>query len=134
MSKKIIHQFDPEIYPYKIWIMIGNKDIIKDNFLHYDGRKISDIENTTCGFDAFVMPVRNIENNKYGALISFESKKSMTYNIVAHESSHAAKYLFEHIGCDIKEHEPFEYVIGWIAECCEKVLKFKETKSEKDNS
>jgi hypothetical protein len=42
-----------------------------------------------------------------------------------HESSHAAKYLFKHIGADIKEHEPFEYVIGWVAGCCEKVKKNK---------
>jgi hypothetical protein len=45
----------------------------------------------------------------------------MTYEIVAHESSHAAKYLFDHIRAEVEPHEPFEFVVGWIAGCCEKV-------------
>jgi hypothetical protein len=71
------------------------------------------------------MPVARKENAAFGVIIFFRSKKSMSYELVAHESSHAAKYLFAHINADIKEHEPFEYVIGWIAGCCEKVKKNK---------
>ena len=119
--KTIIHEFDPIIYPYKIWVIVSKTpDIISDNFNEYDGKTITTWENTE-NFDAFAIPVRNKENNKFGCILYFRSKKSMTYNIIAHESSHASKYLFDHISADVKEHEPFEYVIGWIAECCGKV-------------
>lgn len=126
MNKIQIHEFDPVIYPYKIWIVVNKTpDIISENFRQHDNELITSWDNCK-NLDAFAMSVRNKENSKFGCLLYFRSKKSMTYNIVAHESSHAAKYLFDHIACDIKEHEPFEYVLGWIAECCEKVLKNKE--------
>lgn len=54
----------------------------------------------------------------------FRSKK-ISFELAAHEASHAAKYLFEHIGADCSIHEPFEYVIGWIAGCVETVKNYK---------
>lgn len=126
MSRIPIHEFDPVIYPYKVWIVIKDIKAIKDNFIGNDGESMNDIDENTKMLDAFVIPARKTDCNRYGVVVFFSSKKSMTYNIVAHEASHAAKYLFKHIGADIYEHEPFEYVVGWIAECCEKVLKNKD--------
>jgi hypothetical protein len=121
-----IHEFDPIIYPYKLWIIIDKKPTeIANKFNEYNGKPIEFIDIDTMSFEAFTMPVERKENHKIGVIIFFRSKKSMSYEFVAHESSHAAKYLFEHIGADIKEHEPFEYVIGWIARSCEKVKKNK---------
>ena len=122
-----IHRFDPIIYPYKLWVIINNSPIgIEEKFNEYNGNPIEFIDRDTMRHEAFTMPVISKEHPEYGVIIFLRSKKSMTYELVAHESSHAAKYLFEHIGSDMKEHEPFEYVVGWIAECCEKVLKNKE--------
>ena len=119
-----ICEFDPVIYPYKIWILVDrDPTIISSIFNQYDGKPIESIEKDTINMAGFAMPVCRKENPKYGVIIFFRSKKIITYELVAHESSHAAKYLFEHIGADIKEHEPFEFVIGWIADCCEKVKK-----------
>ncbi|MBK5722568.1 hypothetical protein JGH11_16970 [Dysgonomonas sp. Marseille-P4677] len=121
-----IHEFDPVIYPYKLWVIIDKSPtIIADRFNEYTNEPIHFIETDTAKAEAFTMPVVHKENPHYGVLLFFRSRKSMTYELVAHESSHAAKYLFEHIGAEIKEHEPFEYVIGWIAGCCEKVKKNK---------
>ena len=123
MKKVMIHEFDPVIYPYKLWVVVDKKpNIISEMFNEYDGEEIKSWDNTS-NLDAFAMPVRKKDNSRFGCIIYFTSKKSMTYNIVSHESSHAAKYLFSHIGSDITEHEPFEYLLGWMAECCEKVLK-----------
>ena len=120
-----IHEFDPVIYPYKLWVIIGKKPTsIANKFNEYSGNPIDFIDRDTNGLEAFTMPVVRKENSKFGVIIFFRSKKSMSYELVAHESSHAAKYLFEHIGADVKEHEPFEYVVGWIAGCCEKVKKY----------
>ena len=119
---KRIHEFDPVIYPYKLWIVIDKQPtIISEYFDEYSGNPIEFIERDTNNLAAFAMPVSKKEDSNYGVVIFFRSKRSMKYELVAHESSHAAKYLFEHIGAEIKEHEPFEFVIGWIAGCCEKV-------------
>lgn len=125
-NKIEIHEFDPVIYPYKVWVVIGKTpDAIEDSFNEYTDEPIYFINRDTDKAEAFTMPVVHKENPHYGVLLFFRSRKSMTYGLVAHETSHAAKYLFEHIGADITEHEPFEYVVGWIAGCCEKVKKNK---------
>lgn len=117
-----VHEFDPTIYPYKLWVIIDkNPDGLADLFDEYSGKPIEFIDRDTMGLRAFAMPVIKKENPYYGVVLFFRSKKSMTYELVAHECSHAGKYLFEHIGAEIKEHEPFEYVVGWMAGCCEKV-------------
>lgn len=127
MSKPIIHEFDPVIYPYKLWVLVHKSPCsITERFKEYSGNIIESIKRDTNMLEAFTMAVQGKEESKYGVIIYFRSKKSMSYAIVAHESSHAAKFLFDHIGADVKEHEPFEYVVGWIAECCERVLKNKE--------
>lgn len=126
MKQPKIHEFDPVIYPYKLWVIIApHPDIIEEKFDEYTGGRIVFVPGDVDRSDAFVMPVSRKENPKFGVIVFFRSKKSMSYNIVAHESSHAAKYLFDHIGADVKEHEPFEYVVGWIAECIEKVKRNK---------
>ena len=127
MKNILIHEFDPEIYPYKLWVIVSKTpDIIADKFDEYNGKHIEFIDADTNMMDAFAMPVRKKEDPKFGVILFFRSKKSMTYELVAHECSHAAKYLFDHINANIEEHEPFEYVIGWMAKCCEKVIKGKE--------
>jgi hypothetical protein len=119
-----ICEFNPVIYPYRLWVIVDKSpDCIPNEFDSYGGGQILSINTDTRGLEAFTMPVIKKNPQRFGVIIYFRSKKSMTYELVAHESSHAAKYLFEHIGADIKEHEPFEYAIGWIAGCCEKVKK-----------
>lgn len=125
-DKSEIYEFDPVIYPYKLWVVIGKTpNAIAEQFNEYTGNTIEFIESDTKMMEAFTMPVIKKDNSSYGVVIFFRSKKSMSYGLVAHESSHAAKYLFEHINADMEVHEPFEYVIGWMAKCCEKVKNIK---------
>lgn len=122
-----IREFDPVIYPFRLWVIIGGTDKeITDSFLQYDGTDIEGIGKGISKSEAFAMPVISKDSNRYGVVVYFVNRRVMTCSIIAHESSHAAKFLFEHIGADIKEHEPFEYVVGWIAGCCEKAKKNKE--------
>lgn len=129
MKKAEIHQFNPVIYPYRLWVVINkNPDVLSERFNEYNGSPIVFTKSDgTEKMDAFVMSVQSKEDVHYGVVIFFRSKKSISYELVAHESSHAAKYLFEHIGADPRVHEPFEYVIGWMADCCYQVKtgKFK---------
>lgn len=118
-----IHQFDPVIYPFKIWVTINKTpDFLSDRFKEYDGSEIIFTESDgTHKLQAFVMQVISKETKEYGAVLFFRSKNSMDCGLIAHESSHAAKFLFEHINADIREHEPFEYVLEFIVNCCYKV-------------
>lgn len=122
-----IREFDPVISPFRLWVVIGGTDKeITDSFLQYDGTDIEGIGKGISKSEAFAMPVISKDSNRYGVVVYFVNRRVMTCSVIAHESSHAAKFLFEHIGADIKEHEPFEYVVGWIAGCCEKAKKNKE--------
>ena len=128
-----IHEFDPVIYPYKLWVVVDKKPTgISDVFDEYSGNPIEFIDRDTMGLRAFAMPVTRKEDPYFGVVLFFRSRKSMSFELVAHECSHAAKYLFDHIGAEIKEHEPFEYVVGWMAGCCEKVKKQKTGNGKKD--
>lgn len=122
-----IREFDPVIYPFRLWGIVGGTDKeITDSFLQYEGEEIESLDKGISKSEAFAMPVISKESNRYGVVVYFVNRRVMTCSVIAHESSHAAKFLFEHIGADVKEHEPFEYVVGWIAGCCEKAKKNKE--------
>lgn len=117
MSKTIIHQFDPQIYPRFLWIVIGEKkgSAISDRF-----DNIPDMDEST---DADVNNAYDKISKRAGILIRFESKKAARdYSIVAHEASHAAMCIFSYIGAvpDVNNQEPFSYLVGWISGCvCE---------------
>lgn len=120
-----IHQFDPEIYPFKIWICISNSSIEPDsNFL--DGKTGKEFDSVEVDmFEAYSVYVRHKESRLLGALIVFKSKKNMTTKNMAHEACHATKFLFEHIGASMEPHEPFEYALGWIVDKIVEVKNFK---------
>jgi hypothetical protein len=117
-----IRQFDPVIYPYKLWVVIApHPKYLSDIFTEKNDDPIQFTEQEVSLTTAMTLDVRHKEANFYGVVIYFKSKKGITMKNICHESGHAAKFLFEHIGADITPHEPFEYVLGWVAECCEKV-------------
>lgn len=126
------HEFDPVIYPFRLWVVIGGTDKeISDSFLQYDGTDIEGIDKEISKSEALTMPVMSRVGNHYGVVVYFANRRVMTCSAIAHESSHAAKFLFEHIGADVKEHEPFEYAVGWIAGCCDKAKKQESKKKAK---
>jgi len=126
--KILLHQFDPVIYPFKIWIVITNEfqNILDDYFLDYTtGENISFSKDVKDKTDAVTFAVRKKDTKEYGCVIMFRSRQMITMSLAAHESSHAAKDLFNHIGAEVEHHEPFEYLLGWIVDCCEQVKKNK---------
>ena len=113
-EKTRVHEFSPEIYPRKLWIAVGTSQF-KDRF-----SGVSEWHDTA---DAIVDCVHDDERNLGGVLIRFESTDAITFANVTHESNHAAMEIFDYIGAavDIKNQEPFCYLAGWIAKCCEEV-------------
>lgn len=114
------------LYPLSL-VVIVEPDIqyICDTYNDIEGNSISDLEDVDSS-DAFTFICQNKKTHKTKVVICFSTKKKITYSITAHEAVHAAKEIFEYIHADINPHEPFEYLVGYIANCCYKsMLKLK---------
>ncbi|HEY5590677.1 MAG TPA: hypothetical protein VIK55_06625 [Paludibacter sp.] len=119
-KKAIIHEFDPVLYPFKIWVTITkNMEGIKERFEYISGKEFN-VSNTEM-FNAFVELVVCKESRKVGCIISFESIKICTTKLMAHEATHAARELWDRIGEKETGWEADAYLVGWIADCIEKV-------------
>ena len=119
MSVKI-HQFDPQIYPRLIWVVIGEK---KAAPLSYRFESINDIDASVA---ACVNKTYDRINNNGGVLIRFAARKYVRdASIVCHEAAHAALDIFDYTGCIISpdNQEPFCYLVGWIARCIAEAAK-----------
>lgn len=113
MNKAKVYEFDPLIYPQKVWIVVSSKDNIDD----FEG--LEPLEE----YDAITQWTTQKSTNKYGIMIRFSSKRIMSVGTMAHESYHATKDILDHVGekDDVEHQEPFAYLLGWIANCCDKV-------------
>lgn len=118
-----VYTFDPVLYPRLLWIAVG-KDKLEDRF-----DLIEFPENT----DALTEAAYDSINKKGGVFIRFEKLNDITAKNICHESFHAAMEIFDYIDAfpDIKNQEPFAYLISWIAQCCKEV-KNRLTKPIKD--
>ena len=113
-----IHEFDPVIYPRLLWVTYNCPAAVLEDL--FEGK----IEEMDKNSDADVLNCRRLKPDvKGGILIRFRSKKDMTAKNIAHESTHAALEIFDYVGAQISydNQEPYAYLVGWIADCIEKV-------------
>lgn len=113
-----IHEFDPKIYPRLLWVTYGCPTaVLKDVF----GDKARDMDESA---DAETVVCRRLKPDvRGGVLIRFENKAAMTAKNIAHEAVHAALDIFDYVNARISSdnQEPFAYLVGWIADCCQQV-------------
>lgn len=116
-----IHEFRLGIYPRTIWIAVTKESDI-DGF-----DELCKIDDTSY---ASTEEAHDKNSNRCGVFIRFTSKKCMTNEVIAHESCHAAMFVFNYIGAevDMKGQECFSYLVGFIAKCCDEVRRYKEKK------
>ena len=117
MKKTIqVHEFDPVIYPRKIWITTSKNSY----FEGFEELPVMDKSEDAC-----VCLAKNTARNLGGIFIRFDGRKSMTTSNIAHESVHAALEIFDYVNARIEaeNQEPFAYLVGFIADCCEQVKK-----------
>lgn len=116
-----IHEYDPEIYPRKLWVAVGVPYVvIKDMF--------ENVEPMDESADACVDHTQRLKPDvKGGVLIRFENRKALTQANITHEATHAAMEIFHYVGAypDPKNQEPFAYLCGWIAKCIDQVKRNK---------
>lgn len=128
MEKQKIYEFDPQIYPRKLWVTVGVPfEELKDEF--------EDIDKTPECVDASVDYTRKLKPEVMGGvLVRYLNTDAMTTKIITHESAHIAVGIFDYIGApiDVKHQEPFAYLCGWIAKCIEEVKQI-ETEHEKES-
>ena len=116
MNKIIFHEFDPVIYPLKLWVVKNpTNEVIKERFIHYDGEKIEDDFRKISAAAVYNTVLLNVETDNFGILVSI--KNGLTVKYTAHEATHAARFMWDWL----REREPAieadAYLVGWIAEC-----------------
>ena len=113
-----IFEFDPQIYPRKLWVSVGaSTEELQERF----GKEyIKDFDES---YYAETMAVQQKEPLLGGVLVRFQDLKAMSPGNIAHEAAHAAIEIFDYCDCRITvdNQEPFSYLTGWIARCCDEV-------------
>lgn len=127
MKKVQIHQFDPIIYPLKLWI-VKNPNIVelKSKFLVYTNDELNVDTRQAAYASTYNKVVLYKETNKYGILIMLNEK--LNVNQIAHEATHAVRVIWDWLNEDFTGVEADAYLVGWIAECINQVNinKFKD--------
>lgn len=119
MSKKDLKrvwEFDPQVYPQKLWIGLG---ATKEDLADFED--IAEMEDTTI---ADTTPIRKLKPEKLGGvLIRFRNRMDMSSDNITHESVHAAMCILDY--CGVKFHadnqEPIAYMAVWVADCIDKI-------------
>ena len=118
MEKQKIYEFDPQIYPRKVWVTVGVPfEELKDEF--------EDLKPMEEGSDAQVDHLRKLKPEVHGGLlVRFENLDTLKkFGNITHESIHVATEIFDYIGAfhDPKNQELFAYLCGWIAKSMDEV-------------
>lgn len=118
VNNNTVYMFDPQIYPRKLWISI-TKDTLSDRF-----DKISEWDESC---NALVDHVYDKIDELGGLIIRFENLNTINTSTITHESNHVTFEIFSYCNCrlDSDNQEPFCYLAGWVAKCCEEVLKLE---------
>lgn len=119
----ILKEYTQDIYPFSIWIGISSDfDKVTNKFISLEYGEKFELDDT----NTLASTLSVFKSGKAGVLILFKERKLMNTRNISHESSHAAKIIFKLIGAEVQHHEPFEYLVGYIANCCEKTKNYKK--------
>lgn len=118
MTKKGYYEYDPEVYPRRLYIMIGatEEDVRKcfDDVGEPDSDGKDDIAATT------IPEVISKANGKYGNLIVFRSKRDMDIGKVSHEAFHVLGSIMDVMPLKREPYgtnEHLSYLLQWIVRC-----------------
>lgn len=132
MKKTKIHiwEYDFSIYPRKLWIVDSKYvpylndyfcfcDVYNRHTENPDSYKIILDSWNTGEFAGQTCPVFLRRNGDFGALIILGSKEFTNDETIAHESVHAADYVFQEMNMNCEDfsdgNEHYAYLVGWTA-------------------
>ena len=119
-----IHQFDPVIYPVKLFVVKNSTpEVIHNNFQLPNGDSLN--TDRSIGAYAFTYSriVENKNNGKYGVLIRLFGKQLTSE--LAHEATHAVSVIWDWLGENNIGEEADAYLVQWVVACLEQVNKNK---------
>lgn len=129
-----IYEFDPVIYPTRLYVAI-NPPFEKVDKMFYmlnnDGEVVDEAKkeyNSHFSAIATTFIVANKKDNWKGCLVVIWRRKECGAGICAHEATHIYDWLDKEMGLDCQEwdnDEPKAYMVQWIANCIDKVLRGK---------
>lgn len=124
MKKPIqIYQFDPVIYPVKLWVTTtDNLYPVAERFKSANNKEFN-VEFDE-KFEAFTQPVIEKETGLYGLIVVFKHKK-ISARLMAHEASHVNQFIWERIGEENVAEEAEAYLVEWIVDCLDQVNRNK---------
>lgn len=134
MKKTIIHEFDPVIYPTRIWVAVNPtfEEVSEKFYAINNDIERMDIEkeqfNPCSQTIARTYPVSIKGDGWIGLLIGVFKPKQLKTGTICHESVHCADFICEQFGITAGKFEygeAYAYLVGWIADCIERVLKNK---------
>ena len=117
--KKGYYEYDPVIYPRKLWVMPQATEAeIRMCFTEHDGEEI-EWDEKEC-FATTFPEVCAKADGKYGVLVVFKGKASMTMGNICHEASHVLDCFIDvlPLAREPRGHnEHLSYLLQWIGDC-----------------
>lgn len=121
-KRLIIDQYDPQIYPRKLWCCKNAKlSDIQKRFKFRDGKEIDESWDPLDG--TYTLYVMEISTGDYGCLVNFADyafkDKNKFINTVAHEAEHVKNSMLHdvHYEGGMEAEEAEAYLLGWVAQC-----------------
>ena len=134
VAKSKIHEFDPLIYPTRIWVGVNvlSEDIAEKFYgLNSDCTRF-DIKDGTPNYNSFQIccchPVSDKKDGWMGIMCNILRPKDMTVGVIAHEAEHIVCWICEQFdiqSATFDDSEPRAYLVQWVADCIDKVKRKK---------
>lgn len=134
MNKLQIHQFNPKVYPRKLWIAYGGTlEELDDAFANMDGQDT--VISSDYIFRSIAVTCTDIQlrsSGDYGVLIYIPCISKANVETMAHEAVHAAIGILRGISVSVDysetDDEYLAYLVGFCADCFNQVKtnKFKK--------
>lgn len=133
MGNTKVYEFDPQVYPFRLWVAVKIPFEELDKFYCYlsnsEVKEFSEKDiwkhsrsRATC------WPVVRKDDNRIGILCSIWRTRGMTVGDITHESLHITDFLCGYLGVKAEgfdDGEPRAYFAGWVANCIDQVRRGK---------
>ena len=120
--RKDYYEFNPCIYPRLLWVVIGNTELVTENFTDRNHNELD--EKDFCDCDGATSRARCKANDRQGSLIWIPSHSLDDVNTIAHEAVHATNFIFNDLEVDFNfdSDEHYAYMVGWVAGCVQMAI------------
>lgn len=122
MKKKGYYEYNPQIYPRRLWIMYDtSEEEIDKCFTDKEGKPLVHCREPMSSFGGMVYDECASKAGGYlGNLVVFPKKRDMTMRNISHEALHTLLSIYDVCGLELVHNgrnEHLTYLMGWISDC-----------------